>query len=135
MIRQPTDLLTAMRWHRRALAGIAQPVHAEDPQPGWYRRRLVKGGPWVPAQIWIEQVLDADTGELTEPETTRCKVNGEEVDAIREWLWLAKNPISQGEFDRMTDEIERAGRMDPLNPILQPERPADVTARAPLPGR
>lgn len=133
-MRRPTTQDEAYAWHRAALAGERPPVHEGHPQCGWYRRRLVKDGPWVPARIWLHQVLDPETGELAEPEAFVCEVNGEDRMPYAEWTWLARHPISEGEFDRMTAAIERAGSFDPMNPILQPERPVDLTARVPLPG-
>lgn len=133
MIRQPTNLHAALEWHRRALAGDSPPVHEDAPQCGWYRRRFVPGGPWVPARIWIHQVLDPETGELAEPEMMLCEVNGREVGAMHEWTWLAKNPITEEQFDRMTQKRLWAEHHDPMNPILRPDRPME-SGRVSWPG-
>lgn len=109
------------------------PIHEDDPQCGWYRRRTSKGGHWVPARIWLHQVLD-HTGQLTEPEVMLCEVNGRELGAIHEWTWLAKNPISREQYQAMVDEIAYAGSMDPSAPILSPETPVDLVARPTAPG-
>lgn len=97
------------RWHRAALAdGVSRavgrhrvPVAEDDPKCGWYRRRLVKGGPWVPGRIWISRDIDYLTGELTSPERFLCEIDGERRDAYREWPALAGNPITQDQYNAL----------------------------------
>ncbi len=58
-----------MKAERRRL----YPVGDEDPVPGYYRIKLVKGGPFVGAEIKYEPPLDPVTGEVLD----------------RSWLWRA----------------------------------------------
>lgn len=124
MIRQPSDSAQLYAWHSAALlviarygdfksaprfgqTGIAEydglsGIQGDDPQCGWFKRRLVKDGPWVPARIWLEQKIDQD-GELTAPEILRCEVDGRPRDPHNEWTWLAARPIGKKEFEYMTD--------------------------------
>lgn len=44
---------------------IPQALKSGQPEPGFYRMRLVKGGPWVPVRIWLE-----------DGERERCEVCG-----------------------------------------------------------
>jgi hypothetical protein len=97
MIRQPTPVARLYAWHRAALAGRRPPVHEGDPHCGWYKTRLVKGGPFVPASISITREVDAN-GELTCDEKLVCEVNGERRDPARAWLSICKNPISRAEY-------------------------------------
>ncbi len=74
-------------------------IHEDEPLSGFYRRRLVRGGPWVPAVIWMEPGdIDPETGELASDDTLCCFVNGRPVDVFKEWTWLAGNPISAEEY-------------------------------------
>lgn len=133
-MRSPTDMVAAYAWHRSAMLGHGAPVHDGHPQCGWYRRRMVKGGPWVPARIWLHQVIDAETGNLTEPEIILCEVDGKEEGAIHAWTWLARNPISQADYDAMNDEKAWAGSNDPTAAILNPTAPLDSARKPVFPG-
>lgn len=70
---------------------------------GWFKVRLVRGGPFVGARIWIDREIYPETGELADDERFLCEVDGERRDAFREWVWLAKNPVSKAAYDELTD--------------------------------
>ena len=96
-MRTPTPDSIAYRWHRDMLAGDRPATHDGDPQCGWFKTRLIKGGPWVPARIWIEREIDHETGELCGPEEYRCEINGESKDPMIAWSYLAHSPISEAD--------------------------------------
>lgn len=100
MIRQPTDLDAAYSWWRRSVSGERVPRIEDEPHPGYFKRRMVRGGPFVPVAIWLDQEIDPDTGELTAPEELRAIVNGRPVDPLRAWLYA--RPISLAEYDALT---------------------------------
>ncbi|MEM6623887.1 MAG: hypothetical protein AAF674_16795 [Pseudomonadota bacterium] len=128
-IRQPTTREAQYAWHSASLVNNRTPVDPDQPQCGWFRCRLVRGGPWVPARIWMVQVVDEDTGELTEPEWLRCEVNGQSRDVFRAWERLASNPIPRDRYEQMLDFIDWAGSNDPMHPVLNPTRPVDLSSR------
>ena len=99
--RSPTSHSRAYSWHRDALAG-KKPQITHEPECGWFRRKLVKGGPFVPARIFYEQPVDETTGELIGDEVMRCEVDGKRRVPDDEWTWLASDPISQEEFLAMS---------------------------------
>lgn len=101
-MRQPTPDHVLYEWHRRALVEDRLPRQEDAPQCGWYRTRLVKGGPWVPVLIWCHRVYDEDTGELDEPESLRATIGAEPADPVR--VWLHCRPISQNAYQRIIDE-------------------------------
>lgn len=109
MMRTPTPDSIAYRWYRDMLAGDCPATHEGEPQCGWFKTRLVKGGPWVPARIWIEREIDPETGELCGPEEYRCEIDGEKHNAARSWISLCKEPISRADYFAL---IERA-KSDP----------------------
>lgn len=98
MIRQPTPILETLRWHSAALRG---PVdrHDGEPQAGWYKRRAVKDGPWIPVRIWLHQETDPETGELTADEKLRASELGRAVDPVPIWTYL--RPIPREEYDAL----------------------------------
>ena len=98
-MRRPTPALEQMAWHRAAMRG-ENPDRIEDqPQPGWYRRRLVKGGPFVPVKIWLDQDIDHESGELQSPEILRATLNGQPTDPVRVWTYC--DPISREQFEAL----------------------------------
>lgn len=63
-MRAPTPLAEQLSWWRQALdaltAGSSLTARSDQPQPGFYRTRLTRGGPWVPARIELVQDIDYD---------------------------------------------------------------------------
>lgn len=70
-------------WWRQALLGEFGPIHENDPQPGYFRMRKGRGGPWVPVAIW-----DADAGSCL-----ACLVDGSEKDPFEVWTWVCRYPV------------------------------------------
>lgn len=124
--RTPTPAHVVYAWHTAALSGSKPPIH-DLPQAGWYQRRLVKGGPFVAGEIWLDQAVD-DSGELTEPERLRCLVDGKERDPADQWLWLCNNPISRDEFRFMTRTANWARVHAPSEPEANPKEAIDWNA-------
>jgi hypothetical protein len=72
-------------WWREALKGNVGEIHESNPQPGYYKMRDGKDGPWLPVAIWTSE------GELV------CRVAGNRRDALEVWTWCAKNPVSKAD--------------------------------------
>lgn len=112
-----------MAWHTNALLGALGDevtVFGEDPECGWFKTRLVKGGPFVPARIWLHQEIDAETGELVDDERWICEVNGEIADIDRYWSFLSKNPITEAEFNYLTASMKWTAEHAPFEPRANP---------------
>lgn len=125
MIRQPSPMMRLLKWHRDALRDPRLPRHEGIPEAGWYKMRRVKNGPWIPVLIWCEQVIDPETGELTEPERMRADVWGEPADAAE--IWTRCRPITKAEYDELV-------RMRLANQDrLYCDRPVDLGAAPTLP--
>lgn len=80
-----------LEWHTAALAGQKPPTHEGEPQCGYFKRRMVRGGPFVPAAIWR-----GEDGELV------CSVDGRPRDPVDEWTFLAGQPVTYGEYEHHT---------------------------------
>ncbi|MFE3839199.1 hypothetical protein [Pseudogemmobacter sonorensis] len=92
------------------------------PQCGYYKRRLVRGGPWVAARIWCEREVCPETGELAAPERMRCEVDGQISDAVDNWTHLT--PISRDEYEAILHRrLNIAGMMTPQTPLDLTRRP------------
>ena len=101
-MRTPTTEAAALRWHNQALSDkeLHLPIEAEfeTPHCGWFQTRVVRGGPWVPARIWIEQEVCEETGELLSNECLKCEINGQLRDPYESWHWLYREPIDEAAF-------------------------------------
>lgn len=134
-MRRPTPREVAYHWHTEALRGVygdGDDPHPDDPQPGWYKRTLARNGVFVAARIWIDADVDMGTGELLSPETLLCEVNGERRDPYEQWSWLCSHPISEAEFQYLTELHTYAQLHEPDLPIANPRKPVDWLT-APLP--
>lgn len=125
-MRTPTPLAEALAWHTAAMAGH-EPDTTEEPRCGWFKRKLVKHGPLVPARIWLDQEID-EAGELLADERLLCEVNGQWAGADDQWPWLCGNPISNAEFDYLTASIAWSAEHAPHEPRANPRRAVDWLA-------
>lgn len=99
---RPRPASQLLEWHKAAIAGKAPPIHDGDPQIGWFKTRMVKDGPFVPARIWIDREICPRTGELIGAERFTCTIDGERRDPFSQWVWLAKNPITKAAYDALS---------------------------------
>jgi len=127
MIRRPSTLAQLYGWHKAALAGDAPPIHDGLPEAGWYKRRLVKGGPWVPVRIFVEREIDPATGELLGPEVLAADVDGKRDDPCRHWTYL--QPISRSEYETLLyRQAITPGMADTTKPLDLTKEPIEWTA-------
>lgn len=124
-MRKPSTFSEAHRWWFDAIAGRDVEQHDGLPECGLYRRRNVKGGPWVPVQVKLSQDIDHDTGELSAPERYIAVAEGRVIDAAL--IWDRLEPISRAEYDRLVEAVATDERMQasmvPLDLSATPTRP------------
>ncbi len=122
-MRQATSREAAYRWHTQTLQAKKDgtkppPIHENTPQCGWFVRRLVAKGPYVPCRIWLESPTDPETGELTGPELFRCEIDGQRRPVDREWTFLAGRPISEDEYmDMLASRMAARSRAEAPAPV------------------
>lgn len=109
MIRQPSTMAQLYGWHRAAVSGDAPPIHEGEPHCGWYRTRLVKGGPFVPVEIRVEREIDQETGELAGPERLIAIVDG--MRRNPESLWTYLTPVTRDEHAALIERRRIAPSM------------------------
>lgn len=81
--------MTDFTFWRSALAGKATDIHADHPQPGFYKKRKQsRDSPWIPVAIW-----NNDDGTLV------CRVANEMADPLSVWTYCAGNPVSKADAD------------------------------------
>ena len=86
--------------------------YVNRPIPGYYKRRMVRGGPWVPVEI--RNPPDPLTGEEMDRSWTdrlEAYVNGLPAELYETWTSCYGNQITKDEFDKLKPSI------DPLKPL------------------
>lgn len=120
-LRTPTPIDKVLAFYWRAMAGVEQAVQEDQPEAGWWKRRMIKRGAWVPVRIWLEADV-GDDGELLGPEVLKCTVDGEIVDPRDVWQFCCTRPIAEHEFRYLTDlrawqRVHEPEAWDPYKPV------------------
>lgn len=123
MIRIPTPIKVQLAWHSARLSGRDCPSHPDDPECGWFKIKLVKNGPYVPARIWLYQEIDSETGELCDDEKFQAELNGQYADPYSQWIWMSARPITKAEYDWMMAVREYALANAQDEPAANPRQP------------
>ena len=111
-------------WWEEELKRPGQPL-PEIPQCGFYMRRLVKGGPMVPARIWREPELDVE-GKETGRDVLRCEVGGKDRDPMAEWVRLSMHPVKKSKHSFEMADAAHARDYRPNDPKASPEKPIEI---------
>lgn len=123
MIRTPITDEIAFAWWREALINPPDAV-PDDPMPGYYTRRLVRGGVQVPCKIWLSQEVD-EAGELIDQPRLMAEMNGDAVEPEDLWSYVAGNPITEQMFRYLVARADWAWRYSPADPFANPRKPVD----------
>jgi len=112
-------------------------VRVDVPEAGYYKRRFVRGGPWVACQIWFGAPMDPVTGEpLERSHRWQARVDGElvtdEMRVLDTWISCAGNPISPEEYERMIAKSGDAVYSEPTAPEANPRNRVDLRAMRPI---
>ena len=120
-----------------------QAVDLNRPEPGLYRTRLVKDGPWVPVEIarlccctvngtaWsVEHTWEPSCDRYSH--VLRCTVDGRVDDVWRYWPHIARHRLTREDFDLLVATIAHERRHLPGSPYHNPRQPADLARAASL---
>ena len=111
------------------------------PEPGFYRVRLIRGGPWVAARISYGPPPDPETGEpLDRSWFWTVEIDGQlYADPSPSWrragvdrVWLFGEKITEAEYDYLLAMRHHAVTHEPALPAAQPDKPVDLL-RVPTP--
>lgn len=95
-----------------------QGLQPDNPIPGNYKRRLVRGGPWVGVSIFWRQPIDPGNGEpIDRAPILTCIVDGEERDPYMEWTYCCGNRITEHDYNLLRHRAMSADRLPPDQPI------------------
>lgn len=81
----------AYQFWRDALAGKEVAISADHPQPGYYKARKGKGGPWTPVAIWEKD------GALV------ARFGPEMANPLDIWTWCSGNPVAKADAKHAFD--------------------------------
>lgn len=103
-------------------------LFADKPVAGFYKRRLVRGGPWVVVEIWHGFGRDPVTGETIERGYHwRATQDGRQVSIWEVWPMAASYPIPRQEADRLIGKKD-----DPDAPENYPRNSIDLGKMKPI---
>jgi DNA polymerase-1 len=115
-------------WHgavKIAASNIAIRELPNDPQDGFFQRKLVKGGPWVPARIWRDAEKDFVTDQETGFDVVKCEVAGKPRHPLKEFDALGRYPITKEKFDHLMAVGNWAKTYAPNSSEANPTQPID----------
>jgi 5'-3' exonuclease len=127
LLRVAPHVAKPFAWWAEELKHPGQAI-PELPQAGFYERRLVAGGAFMPARIWREVELDLDTGLPTGNDYLMCEVDGRRRDPMAEWGRLAMRPVKRDTYDFEVADVAHAKRYRPTDPKANPHKPIDILA-------
>lgn len=101
------------------------------PIPGWYRRRLVKGGPWLPVLICWRCPMDEDCQPLDRSPVLLAFVGGAEAEPYDTWTHCAGQPILELDYETMLAQHAWDRTYAPASPGANPRTPVDIRSLPP----
>lgn len=115
-------------------------ITGDQPVAGFYKVRLVRGGPVVPVRIyWGRAIIDGE--EQDRGFDWRCEIDGRtdrwerdddtdyrcrvplEVD--RAWPWCAREPVTVAEYQFLVSHAAWAKEHQPEHPKASPRKAVD----------
>lgn len=91
-----------------ALAGNFGPVHDSDPQPGFYRKRVSRSGPFVPVAIWEQE------GKII------AICDGKEANADDLWTYVCQYPVTEQQYHARVESGKWHDESDAVAASLAP---------------
>lgn len=102
----------------------------DQPEPGHYKTRLVKGGPFVPVLIeWRDAERD-EAGDLMADSELVCLVGDKPDDAHRLWPFLTR--IDEAEHRYLLSVGRWAAQHNPRAPEANPRAAINLNALPPI---
>lgn len=96
-----------------------------EPNPGHYKTRLVKGGPFVPVELAVTVPPQDEDGELLADVAFRLTINGEEKDPFGLGAPLSGERITAAEYAYLDAMRRHAVTHEPDMPEANPRQKVD----------
>ncbi len=103
-------------------------MRVDLPQPGFYKRRLIKGGPFIGVMVWQSCPFHWQDGEMTVDRSRPllCLVNGEHANAHDQWSWVAGSRVTEAEYRFLMADAAHASEYRPTAPRARPREKIDM---------
>lgn len=101
----------------------------DSPAPGFYKTRLIRNGPFVPARVWMNETEKDDAGDYLDDQCLMMSIDGERVNGQHmgeKYLWMYGNPIDKAEYDFMRADSDHAKEYRPEDAKANPRRSIDL---------
>lgn len=102
------------------------------PIAGFYRIRLVRGGPLCAARLWLGFGADPDGGDDRGCFMWRAMINGKETDLDRVWPYCADKGCTEAEFLYLLAVHGHAVKWHPNMPEANPRQKIDLHSLPPV---
>ena len=99
----------------KAPSKLGKPLNIGDAEPGYYKTRIVSGGPWVPCRVFEQ---DGVLGAERDGKTVEMAGN-----VPQGWPW---HPSNKSEFDYLTATRAWTEIHDPADPMANPTKRIDI---------
>lgn len=107
-------------------------IITDTPAEGYYRMRLVRGGPLVGIKIWYGPPLDPSTLDVMDRGFCwNALANGDWIDVDRVWPACANEMIDEAEYRYLAALTQHAKQTDGANPMANVRRATDWSTATP----
>lgn len=93
---------------QNALQGTFGPVHDGDAQPGFWRKRTSRAGPFVPVAIWEQD------------DEMIAVVDQKRADAAELWSFVCRYPVTEAEYHKRVETGKWSDEDDSVRASLSP---------------
>lgn len=109
-----------------------KPRQPDKPEPGFYRLKLVKGGPWMPARITFGVTPDPNFpgNPMDRSPVWSAEIAGKPVHWDR--IWPCAEEIKEAKFRYLMALVDNANRYRPDLPEASPREAVDVGKLEPI---
>lgn len=116
---------------------MADALRVDQPQAGFYKRRFIRGGPWVAVKLWKGPPRDPVTGEeLERSHRWQAVVDGkfiaDETAVLETWISCAGHPITEDEHKAIVRKTGTAVYSAPESPEANPHQRVDLRSIPPI---
>lgn len=114
-----------------------------DPEPGFFKTRLVRNGPWVSARIFLtpcQCTVNGGDEEKDHPWQESCdriirpklsaEINGRPANITR--VWEFSTDCTKAEFEYLTRVSKWDRENDPDSPYVTPNKAIDLNKTKPI---
>jgi len=113
------------------------PIKSRDPakpEPGFFRVRLIKGGPQVAARLFTPCPVDPEFGHhIDRSRHLLAEINGRLYGSTKMvwWVWLTGRRTTGPDFEYLTDLAGWCRNHDARDPMAKPHKAVDPRTMRP----